>query len=102
MRIEIISGGETSLYAIPEQVEFIGITLENEERDLNIVAGIPDCLEKLPIECVNQEYRLAEGMTLTAHLYTLQGKARVLSWKPYPDFPFYDLHFGGVHIKVYG
>ena len=102
MRIEIISGGETSLYAIPEQVEFIGITLENAERDLNIVAGIPDCLEKLPIECVDQEYRLAEGMTLTTHLYALQGKAGVLSWKPHPDFPFYDLHFGGVHIKVYG
>ena len=102
MRIEITSAGETSVHTMPEQVDFIGLTLENTERELNIVVGIPDCFENVPVECMNREYCLGEDMTLTTHLYTLQGKTCVLSWKPYPDFLFYDLCFGDVYIKVYG
>ena len=102
MRIEIISGGESSVHAIPEQVNFIGFTLENHKRLLNINSGFSEEFYNLPMQCTNQEYRLTEELTLTLHLYTLEGKAEVLSWKPYPNFLFYDLRYGDIHIKAYG
>lgn len=102
MRIEIISFGETSVYTMPEKVDFVGLTIENTTRTLNIVTGIPDGLDNLSVECTQWEQRLNEELTLTAHLYTLGEKARSLSWKPYSDFLFYDLHLSGVNIKAYG
>ena len=102
MRIEIISGGETSVYAMPESVNFMGFTLENPKRLLNINSGFSDDFGKLQVQCTDKEYRLSEKLTLTLHLYTLEGRAEVLSWKPYPNFLFYDLHFDDVCVKVYG
>ena len=54
MRIEIISGGESSVHAIPEQVNFIGFTLENPKRLLNINSGFSEEFYNLPMQCTNQ------------------------------------------------
>lgn len=102
MRIEIISGGETSVYTMPEKADFLGVTIENQTRVLNIIAGIPNGFGNLLAEYTNQEYRLSEELKLTIHLYTLDGEAQAFSWKPYQNFLFYDLCFDGFHIKVYG
>ncbi|MBO5324030.1 MAG: hypothetical protein J6A88_08035 [Oscillospiraceae bacterium] len=102
MRIEIISGGEASVYSMPESANFAGFTLENSKRLLNINSGFPDSFDNLQVQCTDTAYRLSEKLTLTVHLYTLEGKAQCLSWKPYSNFLFYDLYFGDVHIKVYG
>lgn len=102
MRIEIIVGAETVVHTLPEQVEFLGLTLENTDTTLNISTGFPGMDGNSAVACTDQVYPVGEGLTLIAHMYTLGGKAKVLSWKPYPNFLFYDLYFGDVHIKVYG
>lgn len=102
MRIEIISNGTTSVYKMPEQVNFVGLTIEDAERNLNITVGFAGCFGDLPVQYTKKECRLTDGAILTIYQYTLEEKARVFSWKPYPDFLFYELYFCNACIKAYG
>lgn len=102
MRIEITSNGITSVYRMPEQVNFVGLTIEDAERNLNITVGFAGRFGDLPTQCTTKECRLTDGAILTIYQYTLEEKAKVLSWKSYPNFLFYELCFCDACVKAYG